>query len=147
MAIRIRRPTAGSPLALRRTMERMLDEPFFARTLFDAAEEQIPLDIYEEDDQLKVKASVPGLKAEDVHVEVDGSHVRIWGETKEDRERRDDDYYLREHHYGRIERRVTLPIAVDADNARADYETGVLTLTLPKAQEPEGHEIEVRDRA
>ncbi|UCH24563.1 MAG: Hsp20/alpha crystallin family protein [Trueperaceae bacterium] len=110
-------------------------EPFSARG--------IPLDVYEEGDTLKVKASIPGIKPEDLHVEVSDDQLHIWGEAKEEKERREETYYLHEHRYGRVERCATLPYAVLSDKAKAEFENGTLTLTLPKAAEVRGKEIRV----
>jgi HSP20 family protein len=110
-------------------------EPFSARG--------IPLDVYEEGDVLKVKATIPGIRPEDLHVEVTDELLHIWGEAKEEKERKEEAYFLHEHRYGRVERSATLPYAVASENAKAEFENGTLTLTLPKAAEVKGKEIEV----
>ena len=69
--------------------------------------------------------------------------LHIWGEAKEDKERKDEAYYLREHRYGRVERMVTLPYSVNSDKAKAEFKDGVLSLTLPKSAETPRREIKI----
>jgi len=124
--------------------ERLLGEPLASRSVWPSEERQdILVDMYEEDDAIVVRASVPGLKREDLHAEVHGDELRIWGERKEETERKDEDVYLREHRYGRIERRMMLPRDVDADAASAAFRDGVLTLKLPTRGDGDHREIEI----
>jgi HSP20 family protein len=130
---------------LRNTLERFFDDRFLMPNLSDADFEvkDIPLDIVTEGNDLKVKASLPCIKPQDLHVEVMDDRLHIWGESKEDKERKDNDYYLREHRYGRVERRVTLPYNVNSDKAKAEFKDGVLNLTLPKTADTAGKEIKI----
>lgn len=93
----------------------------------------IPLDLYEEGDSLIVKASVPGVRPEDLNVRVCDGAFTLSGEMKQETERNESDYHLRERRYGRFERTLALPSAVQADQAEAELENGLLTLRLPKA--------------
>lgn len=120
---------------MRREIERLFDESLFRRE-FPFLEKEaaaMPLDIYEEGNNIVVKASIPGLKPEDIKVEVRGDVLRISGEAKKEEEKKERNYHLREHRYTRFERSVTLPSDVLADKAEAVFENGVLTLTLPKS--------------
>lgn len=120
---------------IRREIERLFDESLFRRE-FPFLEKEtaaMPLDIYEEGNNIVLKASIPGLKPEDIKVEVRGDVLRISGEAKKEEEKKERNYYLREHRYTRFERSVTLPSDVLADKAEAVFENGVLTLTLPKS--------------
>ena len=147
MALIRRRPTRDI-IRMNDLMESFFNEPMRSvwptGTLGTAFTEDIPLDILEQDNALIVKASVPGIKPEDLHVEVEAERLRIWGESREDKERKDEDYYLREHRYGRVERVTTLPYTVDSDKAKADVEGGMLTLRLPKAPGAKHKEIKVQ---
>jgi HSP20 family protein len=124
---------------LRNLMDRMLDEGFGRGRGWSAQWPVdtgfIPLDVYEAGDNLIVKASVPGIPPEALNVQVREDTLTISGEVKEDKERKESDYHLREHRYGRFERSVTLPYSVKVDKAEAVFENGLLTLTLPKATE------------
>lgn len=147
MARTLRPRTSADLATFPSVLERLLGEPLAPRTLWPDEERQdIVVDMFEEDDAIVVRASVPGLKREDLHAEVRGDELRIWGERKEETERKDEDVYLREHRYGRIERRMMLPRDVDADAASATFEDGVLTLKLPTRGDGDHREIEIQDQ-
>ena len=137
------------PLARRSLFERMFDEPMLRTEWWLDGDERdrlmgaIPLDVYEDDGAIEVRASMPGLKPEDIHIDVIGDELRIRGEVAEEREREEDRYHLRELRTGRIERRVRLPQTVDTDAATATFDEGVLTLKLPVIAEQRSHEIPV----
>jgi HSP20 family protein len=132
------------PRDLPALLDRFFEEPLVPRMDWpEHVLEGIPLDVVEEDDTLVVRAAVPGLKREDLHVDVRGDELRIWGERKEETEHEEEDTYLREHRYGRIERRLLLPSDVDTDAAKAAFEDGILTLRLPKVEDGAHREIEI----
>ncbi len=133
------------------TMRQMLDR-FFEDdfTRFPSLWERRPdtmslaLDVAEKDDAFIVKASVPGVPAEDVEVTLTDNVLTIKGEMKADKEINEENYHLRERRFGSFVRSVTLPTAVDADKIEAVNENGVLTLTLPKAEAVKPKKIEVK---
>jgi len=125
----------------RERMERMLEEPFFRRRWERVG--PIPLDMYETDDELMVKAALPGFRPEDIQVNVTDSILSIRAERKEEREVTRENYYHKELRVGHFARQVTLPFPVDTDQARADYENGMLILHLPKAAKVRGKQIKV----
>ena len=92
------------------------------------------IDLYQNDDEVVVKASLPGLKAEDVQISVTADLLTLRGEFKDESEKKEATYHIREHRYGSFERSVMLPTSVQTDKAKADYENGILTLTLAKAE-------------
>jgi HSP20 family protein len=143
----LRRSPTRDIVNLRDNLDRFFDERFFTPILSPLWETDtmgaIPLDIIEEGNDIRVKASVPGIKPQDLHVEVVDDQLHIWGEVKQDKEREDKDYYMREHRYGRIERMVTLPYPVNSDKAKAEFKDGMLTLTLPKTAEVMRKEIKI----
>ena len=101
---------------MRRLMNRFFDEDlprFEGWPLTAITTPDIPLDILDRDDELVVKASLPGLKPADLHVEVDDDSLRIWGEVKEEHQQEEGNYYLREHRYGRIERMTSLLVVIE----------------------------------
>ena len=94
---------------------------------------QIKMDVHEEDKSYIVKAEIPGVRKEDIHVEVDGPKVMITAEVKKDYEEKKEGRMLRsERTYGFTSRTFTLGYEVDRAKAEARYADGVLTLTLPK---------------
>jgi HSP20 family protein len=141
----LRRSPTREMVNLRDTLDRFFDERFFIPGFSDETFDMkdIPLDILTEGNDIKVKASLPGIKPQDVHVEVMEDKLHIWGEAKEDKEHKENDYYLREHRYGRVERMVTLPYTVNSDKAKAEFKEGVLTLTLPKSSDTPRKEIKI----
>lgn len=128
--------------SLRREIERLFDESLFRPEPSEVA--PMPLDLYEEGDNLVVKASLPGLRPEEVKLEVRGDVLHIFGETKKEEEKKERNYHLREHRYTRFERSLTLPTAVRVEQARATFDNGVLTLTLPKAEVPKTRTIPIQ---
>ncbi len=102
------------------------------------------LDVYEEDDNLIVKAALPGLKPNEVKIRVQGDVMTITGESKEDPDKEGRNYQLREHLEGRLERSVVLPVPVDVDKAVAVFADGVLTLTLPKTEDTRAKQITIK---
>jgi HSP20 family protein len=141
----LRRSPTREMVTLRDSLDRFFDERFFTPMFreIDDTNETIPLDIVEEGNDLKVKAAVPGIQPQNLHVEVVDDKLHIWGEAKEDKERNDETYYLREHRYGRVERMVTLPYSVNSDKAKAEFKDGMLSLTLPKSADTPRKEIKI----
>lgn len=130
--------------SLRREIERLFDESLFRPELSDVA--SMPLDVYEEGDNLVVKASMPGLKPEEIKVEVRGDVLHIAGESKKEEEKKKRNYHLREHRYTRFERSVVLPAEVLVDKATATFENGVLTLTLPRSETSKAKAIPIQSK-
>jgi HSP20 family protein len=107
----------------------------------------LPLDISENENEFIVKASLPGVRPEDVQITVHGDMLTIRAEIKDEKEKKDEHYYLRERRYGHFQRTVTLATPIAADKAQAHFENGVLTLTLPKAEGAKPKQIKVNGAA
>ena len=103
----------------------------------------LPLDIAETEDEFIVKASLPGVRPEDVHITAHGDTLTIRGEMKAEEEKKGEHYHLRELRQGHFQRTVTLSTPISADKAQAQFENGVLTLKLPKAEEAKPKEIKI----
>jgi len=94
---------------------------------------QIKLDVKETDQGYTVQAEVPGVGKEDIHVSIDGNTVTLSAEVKQaDSQTRDEKVLRSERYYGAVSRSFQLPADLDADAAKAKYDNGVLTLSLPK---------------
>ena len=102
------------------------------------------LDVYEEKDSVVVKAEIPGMKKEDVEVNLAGETLTIKGEKKEDKEVKEDDYYRRERSYGSFLRSVDLPCEVKSDEIKASFKDGVLEIRMPKTEEAKKKSISVK---
>jgi HSP20 family protein len=94
----------------------------------------IPLDILDTGPDLVVQSNLPGVKPEDVSITMVGSTLTIKGSIRPSDEFQGANYIRRERHSASFTRSVTLPIAVDAERGEAKFSSGVLTLTLPKAE-------------
>lgn len=129
--------------AMDRLFERGFSRPWRLLT-WETGEGFFPVDLYETDDEVVVKASLPGVKPEQVQISVTGDTLTIRAETKEEQEERKPNYYRQERRYGAFQRALTLPVQVDADKAEAAFENGVLDLRLPKVPEVRPKTIEVK---
>jgi len=96
---------------------------------------QIKMDVKESDGGYTVSAEIPGVKKEDIHVTIEGSVVTVRAEVKqEDTQTKDDKVLRSERYFGSVSRGISLPQDIDQSQAKAKYDNGVLTLTLPKKQ-------------
>ena len=105
---------------------------------------QPSLDVYQKPREVVVKASLPGVKPEDVEVSISGDTLMIKAEIKSEEKVEDEDYLCRECHYGSYFRTVVLPHGLKNDKATASFDDGVLTLTVPKEAETKPKTIEVK---
>lgn len=134
-------------MSLREAMDRLFEESIvWPRSWLAPAAQTFAVDIYETKDDVVVKASLPGVKPEDVEVSVVGDTLTIKGEVKEEKDIKEENYIRKERRYGSFCRSFTLPVSVNADKATAEYENGVLTLTLPKAEEVKPKTIAIKTK-
>ena len=130
-------------MTLRQAMDRLFEDSFVrAPRGFDGRMSYLPLDIYTTQDAVVIRASVPGVKPDEVEITVEGSTMTIRGETKAPQE--EGSFLLQEQRYGPFSRAIDLAIPVQADKAEAKFENGVLTLTVPKAEEIKPKVIKVK---
>ena len=134
--------------SLRRAIDRMFEEPFTWRSLWNGvdggATAFFPVDVYATNDDVVVKASLPGVKPEDIDISVTGQVLTLKGESKEEHEEKAENYYRRERTHGAFVRQIGLPTEVDSAKAQATFENGVLHLTLPKAEAMKPKTIKVQ---
>ena len=129
---------------LRATMDRLFDQGFSRPwRLLPATEYQaaFPVDIWESDNAIEVKAALPGIHPDDVNITVVADTLTIRAQQREPQESKT--YHLHELGYGDWQRSFTLPVSVEADAAEARYEHGMLYLTLPKAEAVRPKQIKV----
>ncbi|HTS89334.1 MAG TPA: Hsp20/alpha crystallin family protein [Gemmatimonadales bacterium] len=103
-----------------------------------------PTDIFEDADGIKIAIELPGLKAEDVKLTIENDTLTIRGEKRQQAEEKTTKVHRYERSYGVFERSFTLPNTVDGDRVAAKFESGVLTVTLPKAERAKPKEITVK---
>jgi HSP20 family protein len=101
-------------------------------------------DLFETDDALTIRMDTPGLKAEEIHVEVSGNTIRISGEHKEEKEEKGKTWHRIERRSGSFARAMTLPTPVKDDKVSAECKDGVLTITLPKTEAAKTHKVTVK---
>jgi len=101
------------------------------------------LDVFQERDNVFVKVELPGLKKEEIEISVQEGILSVAGERKQEAETKEGDTFRSERFFGRFHRSVVLPTAVDTEKVKASYKDGILTITLPKAEEAKPKQIEV----
>ena len=139
-------------LSLREAMNQLLEQSFIHPGTAGSTEARggpqgLALDIAERGDAYEVKASLPGVRPEDIQVTVRGDTLTIRAETRAEEGRREGNYLLRERRGGVLQRAISLPTPIAAEAVQADYEDGVLTLRLPKSRAGQPRRIEVRTGA
>ena len=138
---------------LRGTMDRFFDESFMRPWRLmpsangDGYETTFPVEVSETDTDIEVKASLPGVKPEEVDITVANDVLTIKAEHQDTSEEKKRDYYRREIRYGSLHRSMTLPVSVDADKAEAVFENGELHLKLPKAEALRPKQIKIASTA
>jgi HSP20 family protein len=134
-------------LSLRDAVDRLMQDSFVLPTipLWRSYEGNLAVDLYEKDDNVLVEAAVPGFKPEEIDINVSGETLTIKGETKTEKESKDNKNYIRrERTFGSFERIITLPEGLDTDKASAKFENGVLTLTFPKSEKVKPKTIKIQ---
>ena len=101
-------------------------------------------DVFEDKDAVKIVAELPGVKAEQVKLSLENNVLTIRGEKTQEAEERSERVHRYERSYGTFERAFVLPSTVDGDKISAQYENGVLTILVPKAERARPREIPVR---
>jgi len=141
----IRKREADGLAALHREMDDLfdsffsgLDRPFSGYRAWPA------IDVAEEENEILVRAELPGCKPEDIDISVHGDVLTISGEKKLEKEESKDHYYHRESSYGAFRRQLSLPAEVDAKKVEAQYKDGVLAITLPKAETSKAIKVKVK---
>ena len=102
-----------------------------------------PVDIYENGDNLVLKAELPGINPNEVEIRVEDNTLYLKGERKFEKEVKEENYHRVERSYGSFARSFSLPNTVDSEKVNAEYKDGVLTLTMPKKEEAKPKTIKI----
>ena len=131
---------------LRNEIDRLFEAPLteLARTSHLLSGSAPAVDIFEDKDNFIVKAELPGMKKENIDVSLHDGSLSISGERKNEDKWEDAEVYRAERFFGRFQRTVALPAPVAAGNIKAQYKDGILTVTLPKAEEAKPKQIDVQ---
>jgi len=132
--------------SLRQAMDRLFEDSFVrSHGLIPGLRAESPaIDMYQTDNEVVVKASLPGMKAEDVEISVAGDMLTLKGEYREEQEVNEENYFRKEMHFGSFVRSLEIPVPVKVDKAEAVFEDGVLTLTMPKTEAVQPKPIKVK---
>ena len=101
------------------------------------------IDVVDKNNAFVIKAELPGMKVDDIDITIEDRTLTIKGERKTEREEKGEEYYRSEGTYGRFLRSITLPSRVDASKIEANYENGILEITVPKTVDTEPKQIKV----
>ena len=147
-AITRTRTPLGELQAATSRLGRLFDEAFTGLPLWDGESPLVgnwmpPVDVVEDQDQVKIVAELPGVKSEDVKISMENNVLTIRGEKQHVAERDGEKVHRYERAYGVFERSFTVPATVDADRISAQYEHGVLTVELPKVERAKPRQITV----
>ena len=104
------------------------------------------VDVYQTENEVVVKAEIPGVAKEDLNLYVDENSVRLSGQTKKENEFKEEHAYRTERFYGTFSRVIPLPVEVKSEETKAEYRDGILTVRVPKAQpsKPKGRRIDIQ---
>ena len=134
-------------MSVRDEMSRVLNEAFGRGTPDESAwisgAWTPPVDIYETDEALVMKAELPGFSKDDISIELKENTLVIKGERKHEDEVKEGNYHRMERSYGAFQRAFMLPITVDQEKVKASYNDGILELRLPKVQAAQPKRIAV----
>ncbi len=128
---------------LRRNFDTIFPEYIFEKEIKGLS---LPVDIQEYENEYKVKAEMPGIKKEDVNIELNKNYLTVSAEKNEEKEEKNKKYHKTEFRYGTYSRTVYFPHEVNVNDAKAKIDNGVLTIDLPKLKKEEEHtkKIEIK---
>jgi HSP20 family protein len=143
-------PLDGSDVAEPfRRMEQMMDalwRGWPSRFALDTTEPILrpAMDVIENDNNLTVRVDLPGVKPDDVHVEVNNNTLTISGEIAATKEENDQRYHYRERRYGKFQRSLNLPGTLDTSKVEASFDSGVLHVVIPKLAQAKPKQITIK---
>lgn len=130
--------------SLRRAMDRLFEDYAPARLRGEGAELTFPVDLSETENEVIVKAVLPGIKPEDVELTVNEGVLTVRGESRSETTEEKENFYRREIRYGSFARSLPLPARVKQEEAEAEFKDGILTIHLPKAEEARPKTIKIK---
>ncbi len=136
----------GELARLHRDMDDLIGSFFGGRPFWAEREVWPAIDIAEDENNITVKAEVPGCKPDDIDISVQGNTLTISGEKKHEEEKREKGYFYEERNYGSFRRDLTLSSEVDASKVDASYKNGILTLKLPKSERAKAVKVKVKEQ-
>jgi len=135
---------AREMMTLREAMDRLFDDAFTHPLSLRDGWSVPAIDMFQTENEIVVKVALPGIKPEDVQINITGDVLHIKGEMRYEDEKKEKSWHIREQRMGAFERAVALPTEVVTDQAKAEFENGVLAITLPKAEEVKPKTINIK---
>ncbi len=129
---------------LREVVDRLFEDSVVSPTILGDGGWAFPVDIYDKGDAFVVKASLPGVKPDQIEINATAEGVSIRGEVKQESNVKQESWLRQERRFGRFQRAFSLPVAIDPNTVEASFEDGVLTLTLPKSEAVRPKQIKVK---
>ncbi len=147
MANIVRRRPFSELMGIRDEVDRFLNDT--VRLFDDNVSERMgwrpSVDMEEDKESFIITAELPGIKKDDIKITIADNKVMISGEISEEKDIQEKNYFLKERSRGKFSRGFTLPTSIDSTKVEATYKEGILTLTLPKAEEARPREITIKD--
>jgi HSP20 family protein len=134
-------------ISMSEAMNRLFDDAFIMPRDGGTGMTSPKVDVVENADNVVVKAEMPGFNAENVDCRVEGNVLMLRGEYQQENEKQEGQYHMRERRQGSFARSIPLPTEVNADQAHAEFENGILTLTLPKNEAAKPKRISINAKS
>lgn len=134
-------------MSLQEAMNRLLGQSFVRPIMWSESEDQplsVPIDMIETDDAVIVRADMPGVKPDDVDINITDHRLTMKGEFEAEEEREEGQIHLHERCQGHFQRSVALPAYIDASKVEAEFDQGILKVTLPKSAESKTKQIPIK---
>ena len=128
---------------LRENVNKLFQESMGRPSRESSASWAPPVDVMEDEDKIVLRAEVPGMQKEDIDIEMTGDTLTIKGERKFENEEKQKDYVRIERAYGQFQRSFTIGVPVKANKVKANYQNGILEITIPKAEETKPKKVEI----
>jgi HSP20 family protein len=130
-------------VSMRRMMDRLIDQSLVGDGDAAQGDWTLPLDVLEKEDEYVLKASLPGVKMDDIEITFNRGTLNIKCVVNEDVEKEEGQYHLRERRWGTYSRAISIPGSIKVDAIQAEYSDGILTLCLPKSEEVKPKRIKI----
>lgn len=133
-------------VSLRDAMDRLLEDSFIRPFDGLGVQTAFPADLSETNDTYVVRASMPGMKPQDIAIEATADELTVRGDVKQEETVKEAAYLRKELRYGKLERTFAMPLAIDPAKVEATFEHGIVTITLPKTEVVKPKTIPVRSK-
>jgi len=127
------------------TFDQLPDLSETANEWSEEGDGQLAIDVYQTPNDIVIKAPIAGVKAEDIEISINDDVFTVKGERKQEREVKNDEYYVQECYWGSFSRSVILPTPVNIDKSKASMKDGILTVNLPKVLSSRSKKIKVQN--